>query len=127
VRDHPAAGEKLVIWVGASKRDLLSFPAAVVRDVGATLSTAQFGDTPSAAKIWKGLGAGVLEIAEDFDRSTYRAVCTVRFRRAIYVLHCFQKKSPSGVRTAKHDIELIEKRLRAARGDYEERYGKGAK
>ena len=79
------------------------------------------------AKIWKGLGAGVLEIAEDFDRSTYRAVCTVRFRRAIYVLHCFQKKSPSGVRTAKHDIELIEKRLRAARGDYEERYGKGAK
>jgi len=98
-----------------------------VRDVGATLSAAQFGDTPSAAKIWKGLGAGVLEIAEDFDRSTYRAVCTVRFRRAIHVLHCFQKKSPSGVRTAKHDIELIEKRLRAARGDYEERYGKGAK
>jgi phage-related protein len=127
VRDHPAAGEKLVIWVGSSKRDLLSFPAAVVRNVGATLSAAQFGDTPSAAKIWKGLGAGVLEIAEDFDRSTYRAVYTVRFRRATHVLHCFQKKSPSGVRTAKHDIELIEKRLRAARGDYEERYGKGAK
>ncbi|MGH8236524.1 MAG: type II toxin-antitoxin system RelE/ParE family toxin [Steroidobacteraceae bacterium] len=51
---------------------------------------------------------------------------TVRFRSAVYVLHCFQKKSPSGVRTAKHEVELIEKRLRDARVDYEERYGKGA-
>src|SRR5215510_984352 len=105
MRDHPAAGEKLVIWVGSSKRDLLSFPARVVRDVGAALSAAH--------------GAGVLEIVEDFDRSTYRAVYTVRFRRAIYVLHCFQKKSPSGIRTAKHDVELTEKRLRDAREDYE--------
>ena len=127
MRDHPAAGEKLVIWVGSSQRDLLSFPARVVRDVGVALSAAQFGDTPAVAKIRKGHGAGVLEIAEDFARSTYRAVYTVRFRRAIYVLHCFQKKSPSGVRTAKHDVELTEKRLRDARDDYEERYGKGAK
>ena len=51
---------------------------------------------------------------------------TLQFKRAIYVVHCFQKKSPSGVRTAKRDVDLIEKRLRDARDDYEERYGKGA-
>jgi phage-related protein len=67
-----------------------------------------------------------LEIVHDFDRSTYRAVYTVRFRSAVYVLHCFKKKSPSGVRTAKQDVELIGKRLRDARVDYEGRYGKGA-
>jgi phage-related protein len=127
MRDHPALGEKVIIWVGSSKRDLMSFPASVVREVGAALSAAQYGDTPSAAKIWKGQGSGVLEIVEDFDRATYRAVYTVRFRRAIYVVHCFQKKSPSGVRTAKRDVDLIENRLRDARDDYEERYGKGAK
>ncbi len=126
MRDHPTAGEKPVVWVGSSKRVLLKFPASVVRDLGAALSVAQYGGTDPAAKIWKGQGPGVLEIVEDFDRATYRAVYTVRFRSAIYVLHCFQKKSPSGVRTAKHDIELIEKRLRDARLDYEERYGKGA-
>lgn len=127
MRDHPAAGEKPVIWVGSSKRALLKFPARVIRDMGAALSTAQYGGVDSAAKTWKGQGPGVLEIVEDFDRATYRAVYTVRFRVAIYVLHCFQKKSPSGIRTAKRDIELIAQRLRDARVDYEERYGKGAR
>lgn len=92
----------------------------------AALSVAQYGDSHPAVKAWKGEGPGVLEIVQDFDRSTYRAVYTVRFRAAIYVLHCFQKKSPSGVRTAKHEVELIVTRLRAARVDYEGRYGKGA-
>ena len=126
MRDHPAAGEKPVIWVGSSKRALLRFPARVVRDIGAALSVAQYGGVDPAAKVWKGQGPGVLEIVEDFDRATYRAVYTVRFTSAIYVLHCFQKKSPSGDRTARHDVELIEKRLRDARVDYQERYGKGA-
>jgi phage-related protein len=98
----------------------------VVRNIGIALSIAQYGGTDPAAKVWKGLGSGVVEVVEDFDRATYRAVYTVRFRRAVYVLHCFQKKSPSGIRTAKHDVDLIEKRLRVARADYEERYGKGA-
>jgi phage-related protein len=47
----------------------------------------------------------------------------VRFKRAVYALHCFQKKSPSGIRTAKTDIDLIHARLALARKDYEERYG----
>ena len=126
MRDHPAMGEKLLIWVGSSKEALLRFPAKVVRDIGAALSVAQYGGTDGAAKAWKGQGPGVLEVVEDFDRATYRAVYTVRFKRAVYVVHCFQKKSPSGVRTAKRDVDLIEKRLRDARDDYEERYGKGA-
>jgi phage-related protein len=127
VRDCPAPGEKPVNWIGSARRDLLRFPAAVVRDVGAALSAAQYGETDPAVKAWKGEGPGVLEIVRDFDRGTYRAVYTVRFRAAIYVLHCFQKKSPSGIRTAKQDIELIAKRLRDAREHYERHYGKGAK
>lgn len=78
-------------------------------------------------KAWKGEGPGVFEFVQDFDRGTYRAVYTVQFRAAIYVLHCFQKKSPSGVRTAKQDVELIGKRLKDARQHYERQYGKGAK
>jgi phage-related protein len=84
----------------------------------------QFGVHPPSAKPWKGLGPGVLEIVEDDESGTYRAVYAVRFRKAIYVLHAFQKKSPSGTRTARKDVELIEERLKAGRRDYEARYGK---
>lgn len=74
----------------------------------------------------EGEGPGVFEIVEDFRGNAYRAVYTVRFQMAMYVLHCFQKKSPSGIRTAKTDVELIRDRLKAARKDYEVRYGKKA-
>jgi phage-related protein len=80
--------------------------------------------TELSAKRWKGLGAGVLEIVEDFDGNTFRAVYTVKFAKAIYVLHCFQKKSPRGIKTAKVDVQRIAKRLRDAKADYEVRYGK---
>jgi phage-related protein len=76
---------------------------------------------------WKGLGPGVLEIVSDFATDTFRAVYTFRCREAIYVLHCFQKKSPSGIRTAKTDVALVEQRLKAAQADYEVRYGKASK
>ncbi len=127
MRDRPAAGEKPVIWIGSAKRDLLGFPRAVVREMGTALSSAQYGDPHPAVKAWKGEGPGVLEVVQDFDRGTCRAVYTVRFSAAIYVLHCFQKKSPSGVRTARQDVELSGKRLRDAREHYARRYGKGAK
>ncbi len=64
------------------------------------------------------------EIVEDFDGDTYRAVYTIRFREAVYVLHAFQKKSPKGIQTARSDVELVERRLGAAREDYEAHYGK---
>jgi phage-related protein len=118
-----AASEKPLHWVGSSRRDLLDLPEAVVRLIGFALGVVQFGGRPPSAKPWKGLGPGVLEIVEDDAAGTYRAVYTVRFEKAIYVLHAFQKKSPSGIRTARHDVRLIESRLNAARDDYEERYG----
>ena len=93
-------------------------------DIGYALGVVQFGGHPPSAKPWKGLGPGVLEIVEDDAAGTFRAVYTVRFRKAIYVLHAFQKKSPSGIRTAKQDIDLIEERLKAAKRDYEACYGK---
>ncbi|HEY7609538.1 MAG TPA: type II toxin-antitoxin system RelE/ParE family toxin [Alphaproteobacteria bacterium] len=91
-------GEKPLHWVGSSKRDLLALPAPVVSAIGYALGLAQFGGTHPAAKPWKGLGPGVFELVEDFDGNAYRAVYTVRFARAIYVLHAFQKKSPKGSR-----------------------------
>ena len=119
-----APNEKPLHWVGSAKRDFLGFPGAVRDDMGNALGIAQFGGTPPTAKPWKGLGPGVLELAESHDGNAYRAVYTVRFAEAVYVLHAFQKKSPSGIRTAKKDVDLVEQRLRAAQRDYEEKHGK---
>ena len=124
MRCRRSRGERPLHWVGSSKRDLLEFPATVVDNIGYALSVVQFGGHPSSAKPWKGLGPGVSEIVEDDASGTFRAVYTVRFREAIYVLHVFQKKSPAGIRTARPDVELIEERLRMAKRDYEARYGK---
>lgn len=122
----PATGEKLLIWVGASKRDLLAMPEPVIRHLGGALGVAQYGRKHPDAKPWKGLGPGVYEVVSDFETNTFRAAYVVRFERAIYVLHCFQKKSPSGIRTARTDVELIERRLKAAQSDYEVRYGQAS-
>jgi phage-related protein len=92
--------------------------------MGNALGIAQFGGTAPCAKPWKGLGSGVLEVVESHEGNAYRAVYTVRFQEAVYVLHAFQKKSPSGVRTAKRDVELVADRLKVAQKDHEEQYGK---
>ena len=123
----PVMGEKPLLWVGSSKRDLLAFPEPVLDHLGTALSVAQFGGKHPAAKPWKGQGPGVFEVVEDHDRATYRAVYTVRFEAAVYVLHAFQKKSPQSIRTSRPDIELVAQRLRLAQQDYEERYGKAKK
>jgi phage-related protein len=102
----------------------LSFPATVKDDIGNALGIAQFGGTAPTAKPWKGLGSGVLEVVESHDGNAYRAVYTVRFEKAVYVLHAFQKKSPSGIRTAKRDVDQVEQRLKQAQRDYEEHSGK---
>jgi phage-related protein len=91
---------------------------------GQCLGIAQFGGTAPSAKPWKGLGSGVLELVESHDGNAYRAVYTVRFVEVVYVLHAFQKKSPSGIRTAKRDVDLVAERLKAAQEDHEEQYGK---
>jgi len=118
-----AFGEKPLHWVGSSKRDFLAFPARVKIDMGNALGLAQFGGTHPSAKPWKGEGPGVIELVERHDGNAYRVVYTVRFAKAVYVLHAFQKKSPSGIRTARGDIETIARRLKAAAADYGAQYG----
>jgi len=118
--------EKILQWAGASKRDLMEFPENARRAMGYALGVAQFGGKHPSAKPWKGEGAGVLEVVESHEGNAYRAVYTVRFAKVVYVLHCFQKKSPDGIRTAKADIELIHQRLKAAQQHYEGNYGKAS-
>jgi phage-related protein len=91
-------------------------------EVGEALLDAQWGGKAASAKPWKGLGAGVLEVVEDFDGDTYRAVYTVRLAGAVYVLHAFQKKSKSGIATPKQDVELIRARLKLAEAHHAEHY-----
>ena len=122
MRDVRAADEKPLHWVGSSKRAFLEFPDPVKDDMGNALGIAQFGGTSPTTKPWQGLGPGVIEIVESHEGNAYRAVYTVRFRLAVYVLHAFQKKSPSGIRTASRDIELVSQRLKFAQQDYEEHY-----
>jgi phage-related protein len=127
MRPYLSAGEKPVDWIGSAKRDFLAFPLPVQREIGNALGLAQFGGKHPSAKPWKGEGPGVFEVVDDYDGDTYRAVYTVRFERVIYMLHAFQKKSPRGRTTARTDIGLIARRLKAAQQDYEDRYGKTAR
>ena len=107
---------KPLYWVGSSKKDLVDMPAQVVDVVGYALYLAQNGQKHRQAKPLKGFGsAGVLEVVEDDDGSTYRAVYTVRFNNGVYVLHCFQKKSRKGIETSTQDKDMIEARLKLAR------------
>jgi len=115
-------GSKPLFWVGSSLEDLSTFPEPVKRVMGYGLRLAQKGGKHPDAKPLKGFhGAGVLEIVDDYDGMTYRAVYTLKLRGAVYVLHAFQKKSKKGIETPKHEIGLIESRMRMAREDYERR------
>jgi phage-related protein len=112
---------KPVRWVGSTKEDVSAFPEDVRRRCGGALWEAQLGRKVRYAKPLKGFGgAGVLEIVDDHDGDTYRAVYTVRFAGVVYVLHAFQKKSKRGIATPKPELSLIEQRLKRAQEDYEE-------
>lgn len=113
--------EKPLHWVASSKKDYLSFPLEVQSEMGYALGLAQFGAKHPKAKPWKGAGSGVFEVVEDYYGDAYRAVYTVRFADSVYVLHAFQKKSKTGIKTALGDVELIAERLRRAQTDYETR------
>jgi len=121
-RPERARGEKPLFWVASSLNDLLAFPEKVQKKIGAALSVAQFGGKHPSAKPWKGAGSGVFEIVEDYRSDAYRAIYTVKFVDAVYVLHAFQKKSPSGIRTSRRDVELVAQRLKQAQQEYEARH-----
>jgi phage-related protein len=119
----PIPGEKPLYWISSSLKDITAFPPDVQRSIGFALSAAQYGGKHAAAKPWKGEGPGVLEVVKDYDGDTYRAIYTVRFARAVYVLHVFQKKSPRSIETRRSDVALVRERLKLAQRDYEERHG----
>ena len=111
-----------IVWIGSSRRDLKAFPSDVKDAMGYALYQAQLGRKPSSAKPLAGFGgAGVLEVVEDYQTDTYRAVYTVKFSELVYVLHAFQKKSKKGIATPKADIDLIKRRLRLAEEDHKMR------
>ena len=112
-----------VEWVSSSKDDLRQFPADVQDHVGYALYQAQVGLKHRDSKPLRGLGASVLEVVSRYDGDTYRAVYTVRFKAAVYVLHAFQKKAKRGIATPKREIDLIKRRLKAAERHYAKTHG----
>jgi phage-related protein len=118
--------QKPTLWIGSSRDDLRAFPDEVRRVMGFAINDAQNGDEHPRAKALKGFrGRSVLEVIDDEDGDTYRAVYTVRFAGVVYVLHAFQKKSKKGIETPKRDIEIIRTRLKLAEAHYRENHGKG--
>lgn len=114
--------ERPLEWIGSSYKDLMALPADVRRFFGYALSLAQAGDQHDDAKVLTGFGgAGVLEVVEDDRSGTYRAVYTVKFKEAVFVLHCFQKKSKHGIATPKEDLAIIRARLKVAEALAKER------
>ena len=106
---------KPLYWVGSALEELRAFPVDVRRQVGFALYLAQTGGRHVNAKPLRGfVGAGVLEIVENHDGNTYRAVYTVKFAGAVYALHAFQKKSKKGIQTPKSHLDLVRERLRRA-------------
>ena len=113
---------KPVRWIGSSREDLKTFPRPVQRDVGQALYAAQCGVEYPSVKALRGFGGhAVLEIVAPHEGDAYRAVYTVRFHDAIYVLHAFQKKSKKGIATPQKEIELVKQRLAGEERDYRER------
>ena len=114
---------KPIEWVGRSLEDLKEFPEDVRQMMGYALYLAQCGDKHFSAKPLKGFnGSGVLEIVEDFESDTYRAVYTLKLAGIVYVLNAFQKKSKKGIATPKQDMDLIKARLKRAQQHYSENY-----
>ena len=106
---------KPVAWVGSSTKDFRSFPDQVQDAMGFALYQAQIGAWHTAMKTMKGFtGGGVVELVESHQGDAYRAVYTVRFAQAVYVLHAFQKKSKSGIKTPSQDMAMIKARLKLA-------------
>jgi len=121
MKDRPVR-IKPVFWMASSRKDLKAFPKVVQSDVGYALFAAQRGEEYRSVKALKGFGGrSVLEIVAPHDGDTYRAVYTVKFEDAVYVLHAFQKKSTKGIATPQREIDLIRRRLADAEQHYRER------
>lgn len=113
------------IWfMGSAEKDFQALPAPTQEDFSLAIGAMSHGKMPANAKPWKGIGPGVYELVENFRGDTFRAVLTVRFSKALYVLHVFKKKSLRGIKTPLPDVRLISSRLQAARLHYAKVYEK---
>jgi phage-related protein len=119
--------QRRLFYIGSADRDLDRVPKAVKEKFVSGLTVARLGGHPPSAKPMKGLGSGVIELSEDLNGSTYRAVYIARFEEAMYVLHVFNKKSKQGIKTPQPEIDKIKKRLRDAEAHYEENFGRAIK
>jgi phage-related protein len=107
---------KPLYWIASSRKDLKAMPERVRKNVGTALLDVQHGEKPADARPLRGFGgAGVLEIVDDYQTDTYRAVYTVDFPGAVYVLHAFQKKAKHGIVTPRREVDLIRSRYGLAR------------
>jgi phage-related protein len=104
-----------VVWIGTSKKSLQGFPKGAQKLIGDELQLIQFGEIPTNAKPFKGVGSGVFEIAIRYATDAYRAVLAVQLGEKIYVLHSFQKKAKKGIATPKMDVDLIRQRYNEAK------------
>ena len=119
--------QKPVFWIGSAREDLRAFPVEARRVMGVAINDAQNGEEHPSVKALKGFGGrGVLEVVDTHDGDAWRAVYTIRFAGAVYVLHCFQKKSKRGVETPKHEVELVKLRLKQAERHHRDWSGAGA-
>lgn len=110
-------------WIGSSKKDLMEFPQGIRKEIGHALYVAQEGEKHKNSKPLKGFrSAKILEIVSIDGEGTYRTIYTVQFEEVIYVLHAFQKKSKTGIKTTKQDIELIEQRHKWAQQQHLNRF-----
>lgn len=100
---------KDLVFRGRSNADLLSFPPAVVREFGHQLFLVQCGDDPDDWKPMNSIGPGAREIRLRDESGAYRVVYLAKLADAVYVLHCFQKKTE---KTELADVELARQRYR---------------
>ncbi len=102
-----------ISWVKAALKDYQNFPKGAQLEVRRALTVAAEGAKAENAKSMKGLGSGVFEIALKYRTDTYRVVYAVQIGEAIWVVHAFQKKSKTGIKTPKQDIGLIKQRIKS--------------
>lgn len=111
--------QREIYWMGDSRHVIQSFPKEVKRDVGYSLNFAQLGYKAENTKPFKGL-PGVFEISVAFMKDAFRVVYALKIGNRIYVLHAFQKKSKSGIKTPQREVELIRARFKDAKRMEEE-------
>jgi phage-related protein len=104
-----------IVWLGNSLKNIVAFPDGAKKLIGDELQFIQFGGMPKDAKPFKGVGSGVIEIAVKFNKDAFRCVQAVQLGKTIYVLHAFQKKSSTGIKTARKDVDLIKQRYNEAK------------